>query len=143
VTGAVADVTAVEVVDEEGRPPSAWRTIVGSIEGKIGLVVGALMLGTIVFGRFFAPYEPDELGVGTATIGPSADHLFGTDRIGRDVLSRVIVGARSVLVIALLATLLGTVLGTTIGLVYLLLERPFPALALPRGIHVELGGTRT
>jgi peptide/nickel transport system permease protein len=48
---------------------------------------------------------------------PSSEHWFGTDRVGRDVFSRVIVGARSILVVALLATVLGTVLGTALGLV--------------------------
>ncbi len=48
---------------------------------------------------------------------PSADNWFGTDRLGRDVFSRVIVGARDIMVIAPAATLLGTVLGTALGLV--------------------------
>jgi peptide/nickel transport system permease protein len=48
---------------------------------------------------------------------PSIDHLFGTDRLGRDVFARVIVGSQSILVMAPLATILGTVLGTALGLV--------------------------
>jgi peptide/nickel transport system permease protein len=48
---------------------------------------------------------------------PSAAHWFGTDSLGRDVLSRTIVGVRGILVVGFLATLLGTVLGTSLGLV--------------------------
>jgi peptide/nickel transport system permease protein len=48
---------------------------------------------------------------------PSIDHLFGTDRLGRDVFARVIVGAQGILITAPLATILGTVLGTVLGLV--------------------------
>src|SRR5262249_23317037 len=48
---------------------------------------------------------------------PSGAHWFGTDSLGRDVFSRVIVGAQEILIVTPLATLLGTVLGTTIGLV--------------------------
>jgi len=84
-------------------------------------IVGCLLFGiwvvSALFGAQIAPKNPEFTDVLNKLVGPSADHLFGTDRIGRDVLSRVIVGARSVLVIALLATLLGTALGTTIGLV--------------------------
>ena len=48
---------------------------------------------------------------------PSAEHWFGTDDLGRDVLSRVLAGARQVLTVALAATVLGTILGTVVGLV--------------------------
>jgi peptide/nickel transport system permease protein len=115
-TGAVADLPAVEVVEEEGRPPSAWRTIVGSVEGRIGLVFGALMLGTIAFGRFFAPYEPDKLGVGPATTTSSADHLFGTDNLGRDVFSRFLVGGDTILLVPLAAVALAFVVGGGLGM---------------------------
>ena len=52
----------------------------------------------------------------TTNLAPSAAHWFGTDSVGQDVLSRVIVGARDILEIAPLATLLGTVSGTAVGL---------------------------
>jgi len=50
-------------------------------------------------------------------IAPSADHWFGTDKLGRDVFARVITGARDVLIVAPLATIMATVLGTALGLV--------------------------
>jgi len=84
-------------------------------------LVGCILVGIWVvcalFGTLIATHDPEFPDVLNKLVGPSSDHLFGTDRLGRDVLSRVIVGARSVLVIAPLATLLGTVVGTTIGLV--------------------------
>lgn len=70
-----------------------------------------------LFGRYLTPFDPyaDDL---LATLAPpSLRHWFGTDQLGRDILSRVIIGSRDLLIIAPLATLLGTVLGTLLGLV--------------------------
>ena len=71
-----------------------------------------------IFGDFVTPYNP--LGSPTDVLNrlqpPSAEHWFGTDELGRDVLSRVIAGARQVLTVALAATVLGTIFGTAIGL---------------------------
>ncbi|HEY7003955.1 MAG TPA: ABC transporter permease [Gaiellaceae bacterium] len=83
----------------------------------IGNVLAGIWIVCAIFGPLIAPHDPEFPDVLNKLTGPSADHLFGTDRLGRDVLSRVIVGARTILVIAPLATLLGTVLGTAIGLV--------------------------
>lgn len=70
-----------------------------------------------LFGRRMTPIDPyaDDL---LATLAPpSLAHWFGTDQLGRDVFSRVIIGARDILIVAPLATLLGTILGTALGLV--------------------------
>jgi peptide/nickel transport system permease protein len=83
----------------------------------IGCVLVGIWVICAIFGNLIAPQDPEFPDVLNKLVGPSADHLFGTDRLGRDVLSRVIVGARSVLVIAPIATLLGTVVGTAVGLV--------------------------
>ena len=83
-------------------------------------IAGTLILGLWVFSGLFgdivAPHSPfqDDLLDKLAT--PSAEHWFGTDRLGRDVFSRVLVGARDILIVAPLATVVGTVLGTAIGL---------------------------
>jgi peptide/nickel transport system permease protein len=84
-------------------------------------VVGTVIVGVWVIcgilGAAIAPQDPQADNVLDKLAAPSADHLFGTDRLGRDVLSRVLVGAREILITAPLATLLGTVVGTAIGLV--------------------------
>ena len=84
-------------------------------------VLGCFLLGIwvvcAIFGTLIAPHDPSADDVLNKLAAPSADHLFGTDRLGRDVLSRVIVGAREILITAPLATILGTVAGTAIGLV--------------------------
>src|SRR5215218_3637279 len=70
-----------------------------------------------VFGELIAPDDPFATNPLNDLAAPSWDHLFGTDRVGRDVFSRVIVGARDIMIVAPAATLLGTVLGTILGLV--------------------------
>jgi peptide/nickel transport system permease protein len=84
-------------------------------------VVGAVILGVWIIcaliGDLVVPHDPALVDILSTNNGPSSEHWFGTDVVGRDVFSRVIVGARPVLVMAFLATVIGTVLGTVIGLV--------------------------
>ena len=69
-----------------------------------------------VLGQRITPYDPlNDFSLGHQP--PSAEHLMGTDRIGRDVLSRVMVGSRDVLIVAPLAALFGVVAGTLLGLI--------------------------
>ncbi|MGH2450385.1 MAG: ABC transporter permease [Candidatus Limnocylindria bacterium] len=83
-------------------------------------LLGLLLFGTWVvcglFGTLLAPQSPQAGDILNRLGPPSGSHLFGSDELGRDVLSRVIVGAREIMVTAPLATLLGTVVGTAIGL---------------------------
>lgn len=84
-------------------------------------VVGAVIVGFWVlcalFGAAVVPKDPFFTDPLNKNLAPSAEHWFGTDRLGRDVFARTIVGARDLLLIAPAATLLGTVLGTVLGLV--------------------------
>jgi len=84
-------------------------------------IVGAVLLlwwiVCAVFGKAFSPYNPVNGSLLQFNLAPSGSHWFGTDSLGRDVLSRVIVGSRDILIIAPLATLLGTAVGTAVGLV--------------------------
>ena len=83
----------------------------------IGVVILLWWVVCAVFGRVIAPYNPVAGSLIQFNQPPSGAHWFGTDSLGRDVFSRVIVGARDILVISVAATVLGTVLGTSIGLV--------------------------
>jgi peptide/nickel transport system permease protein len=66
---------------------------------------------------WIAPYDPNEQNVLMKLEPPSAEHWFGTDAFGRDVLSRVIFGARISLFVGAFATLAGVLIGTIIGVV--------------------------
>jgi peptide/nickel transport system permease protein len=82
-----------------------------------GSLIFLAFLMVAVFGPLIAPFEENEQIVDDALQPPSAEHLFGTDNLGRDVFSRVILGARDILALAGLGTLSAVVLGTVIGLV--------------------------
>src|SRR5262249_60553215 len=78
------------------------------------LIGAAILLWWIVcalFGKTIAPYNPVAGSLTAFNEPPSGAHWFGSDSLGRDVLSRVIVGARDILIVAPLATLFGTALG--------------------------------
>ena len=83
--------------------------------GKIGATLVIIVVAIALIGPFFAPHSP-VAPVGPPLSGPSSEALLGTDFIGRDVLSRVLWGGRSVLGLALAATVLGYAVGVLIGL---------------------------
>jgi peptide/nickel transport system permease protein len=82
----------------------------------IGNVIIIFWIVTAILGERITPYDPFNQFF-TGHEPPSAQHLMGTDRLGRDVLSRVMVGSRDVLIIAPLAALLGVAAGTLLGLI--------------------------
>jgi peptide/nickel transport system permease protein len=115
-TTPAVDLISAELVEEEARPPSAWRAVINSAEGRIGTVIGGMVLFVIIFGRFFTPYPPDDIGIGPATATPSWDHLLGTDALGRDVMSRLLVGGGAIILIPLVAVTIAWGLGLTAGM---------------------------
>jgi len=92
------------------RPPDRsreWFTIVGGVGILVFAIIG-------VFGPTLAPY-PGERLVGEPFQPPSGDHLLGTDDVGHDILSILLIGARASLFVGLLAGTVATVLGTVVG----------------------------
>ncbi|MBO0784644.1 MAG: ABC transporter permease [Actinobacteria bacterium] len=124
--------TTVGAPADGGRPPAAGGALDSSarairrenlrqlVRSKAFITGAILLLWWIVcavLGTVFSPYNPVHGSLTAFNAAPSGAHWFGTDSLGRDVFSRVITGARNILIIAPLATLLGTAIGTCIGLV--------------------------
>ncbi|MBI5670353.1 MAG: ABC transporter permease [Chloroflexi bacterium] len=82
----------------------------------LGTLIVALFLLLALIGPAIAPYDFDAIIRGAARQPPSVEHPFGTDRLGRDVFSRVLWGAREIIGIPGLATTLAVFLGTCLGL---------------------------
>jgi peptide/nickel transport system permease protein len=99
---------------------TARRETLGQLLRSPTFIVGAAIVGfwifCALFGSKIAPYDP-QAQTFTPLTPPSGNHPFGTDALGRDVLSRVLAGATDIMKVAPLAMLLGIVGGTAIGLV--------------------------
>jgi len=82
----------------------------------VGSTILSIWLLCAIFGSALAPYSVNEMDFEATYAPPSGKYWFGTDQLGQDIFSRVIIGARLIIVISFLATALGTVVGTSIGL---------------------------
>jgi peptide/nickel transport system permease protein len=105
----------VTVARGRGELPS-WRLLLRRPTFLVGTAILLFWVICAVFGHMIAPQDPLAQSLLATNKPPSGAHWFGTDQLGRDVFSRVIVGARTILIISFFATLLGTVAGTALGL---------------------------
>jgi peptide/nickel transport system permease protein len=108
---ALADVAAARPLRKD-----VWRRFRRNRLAMVGLIVLALLILMAIFAPLIAPYSITER-TGEFRQGPSSSHLFGTDRIGRDVFSRVVHGARVSLRVGILATGISLVIGVLAGAV--------------------------
>ena len=83
--------------------------------GAISFVVIAVMMVAGVFSNLVAPYDPVAVDFAAILQPPSWEHWLGTDAFGRDILSRIIYGARTALFIGFLSSFLGSTLGAALG----------------------------
>jgi peptide/nickel transport system permease protein len=147
VTETVALPPGIVASDAERRELPAWRLLLRRPTFVTGALILLFWVACAAFGTAIAPHDPLGQQLLATNQAPSAAHWFGTDQLGRDMLSRVIVGAQTILLIAPLATAVGTVLGTALGLllgylggvVDLLVSRVVEAvLALPAILVIYL-----
>jgi peptide/nickel transport system permease protein len=99
------------------RAQAPWALLLRKPTFIVGAVILLFWIVCAAFGSSIAPHSPFAQQLLATNAAPSAAHWFGTDQLGRDVLSRIIVGARGILLIAVAATVLGTLCGTALGLV--------------------------
>ncbi len=133
------------------------RILIRQILSNGSLIVGFSIIATLiiiaVFGPFFLEYEPNVMNVRKRFAAPDADHWFGTDNLGRDVLSRVVYGARISMGIGFAVALIASFLGLVVGIYssyykwldHLLMRlsdgiMAFPGLLLALALMAALGG---
>jgi peptide/nickel transport system permease protein len=107
--------------DMTAKAAFGWRNVVRpGLRNRLvlcGMAIVLLLVVLAVFASTIAPYDPTEMKVMDALKGPSSAHWFGTDRYGRDVLSRTIHGSRIALGVALSSMSVAFVVGSALGLV--------------------------
>jgi peptide/nickel transport system permease protein len=96
-----------------GSDDAVWRQPVA----MIGLVVVVGWIVVAVFAPLIAPFDPDKPDATAMYASPNADHLFGTDDLGRDIFSRVVYGARISIPLALVIVAFALLIGGTLGAV--------------------------
>jgi peptide/nickel transport system permease protein len=115
----------VSAIDTSGQTssPRRWPTMVGAFVRWIdlrwmfvGLILGAVVV-IVAAGPLIAPYSPDAIDAFHILAVPSGRHLHGTDDLGRDVLSRLILATRTDMGVALAATILPFLIGSALGAV--------------------------
>jgi ABC-type dipeptide/oligopeptide/nickel transport system permease subunit len=116
VTASVAVMDAPASGATPGRARALWRVLKRKPLGLASAAVLSVLVLTAIFADVLAPYDPLATQPEIRLSSPSPAHVFGTDDIGRDVLSRVIHGARISLWVGLIAVGIGTFAGMIIGL---------------------------
>ncbi len=95
------------------------RQLKDNLRVKISLLILIMLVLMAIFAPYISPQDPDEMNLGASLEPPSSEHWLGTDRMGRDMLSRIIYGTRVSLLVGVIAVgisgTLGLILGTLAG----------------------------
>jgi oligopeptide transport system permease protein len=106
---------------EESDSPSrslwrdAWQRMLRNRLAMVGLVVVGLLILVALFAPFIAPFDPTRQNYDEIALPPGGSHLFGTDQLGRDLLSRLLWGARISIAVGIFTQLVVLALGLPIG----------------------------
>jgi peptide/nickel transport system permease protein len=92
-----------------------WRQLRKNKLAVVALVVLILLILVAIFGPVLAPYSYEAQDATDTYASPSAEHLLGTDKFGRDILSRLIIGARQSIEMGIIAVAVAALIGITIG----------------------------
>jgi ABC-type dipeptide/oligopeptide/nickel transport system permease subunit len=117
----VSDLDAALEMDEtlHEKPDNQWlemwRSLVANRAALVSLIFIGFLVLIAIFGPYLVPYNPVETNMANALARPSAQHWFGTDQLGMDIFSRVIVGTRVSLTVGLLAVSIAMTVGVILG----------------------------
>ncbi|MDH2380444.1 ABC transporter permease [Bradyrhizobium sp. CER78] len=112
--GTSASLAVAETLESPAR--RAWRRLIRRKGAVLGLVVIALFILLAVFAPLIVPYDPIATSWSLVRKAPSLQHWFGTDELGRDVLARVVFGARASLLAGVISVGIALAIGVPLGL---------------------------
>ncbi|MBJ7383954.1 MAG: ABC transporter permease, partial [Mycolicibacterium sp.] len=105
------------MTDAENTRITSWRLLLSNPVTMVSAVLLAAVAVIAVAAQWIAPYGVNDVDVPSALQGPSAQHWFGTDELGRDVLSRVLVAVQASMQVAVASVAFAVVVGVTVGVV--------------------------
>lgn len=83
----------------------------------VGIVLTAILVAVAILAPYIMPYDPTKMEISQKFIKPCAAHIFGTDHLGRDILSRIILGSRISLMTSVTAIFISAFIGTMLGII--------------------------
>lgn len=101
---------------KHGQWRDVFRRLVRNKLAMVGAVIVILLVFSSVFANLLAPYDPYEIEMSNRFAPLSSEHILGTDNYGRDILSRILYGGRTSLLVSLAALLISVVIGIIIGM---------------------------
>ena len=118
----MSEATKIRLRERKSQPRKSWFRPAKTEKGKwlrfyCCLAAVAVVLFIAFFGKYFAPYDPLATDYAAKLSAPGGSHLFGTDNVGRDVLSRILYGAGNSFILTFIMIAIVSVLGTVIGIV--------------------------
>jgi oligopeptide transport system permease protein len=113
---ASAVITRASAPEQASLWSDAWRRLRRNRLALVGAVFLVFLVGVALVAIFYTPYPMAEVGVAIPYKGPSSQHLFGSDAIGRDIFSRVMVGAQISLIVGVGTQIVVLAVGVPIGL---------------------------
>ncbi len=114
---AVEDMARPRAVMALPRLRRGWAAVRRNPAGLASALIVLAVVAVAIFADFLAPFDPTRVAAGPRLTRPSARHPFGTDQLGRDLLSRVFAGTRVALALGFTSIVASTVVGTAVGVV--------------------------
>src|SRR5690606_6847747 len=108
-------------VEVEKTRPARWSAFYKKLAKNKAAIAGAIIVFVFIilaiFAPLIAPHDPNLPNIKNKLLTPSSEHWLGTDDLGRDILSRILYGARISLIVGILSTVLGAFVGIILGIV--------------------------